>query len=191
MGQDRVSQDRLILRVAELYAGNELDHDLLDYGKLIEAYDAASGKVVANLGVYEKREWSSYGCGFASFVESWYYRKNRQFEDSFEGQYESSFRGVSIIFSLLEPMFAAGESRQGWGSNGDSNLLPSIDMVDNYETDAVHSLSRDVCRVLRDVGIPQVSRRTLDAEIDNTIRIESNMSDGPLRIFDAFYHWED
>ena len=95
------------------------------------------------------------------------------------------------MFSLLDPMFTVGEGIKNWNENGSGSYLPDIEMVDAYESKHVRELSQRICRVLRGFGIPQASKRTLDERIDTSIQIDTNMNDGPLKLFDAFYQWMD
>jgi len=191
VASDRVTQDQLFVRVEVLYAKGRLDHDIPDIQGLADRYDAASKQVIATLGVKEHREWNCYGGGFASFLESWFYREEKHYEISYPGMVDKGYRGVSVVFSLLEPMFATCESTQTWDQSGGSSMLPSLGMIDTFESQHTQDLSDRISRIIRDEGIPKVSRRTLDAPISPAIQIESNMSFGELTLFDAFYQWMD
>ena len=191
MGPDRISAAHLSVRVSELYASNKLVFDARKSDELSEIYVKASEHVVSELGVNEQKEWSDYGSGFASFYDSWFYKNEDQFIVRSDGIEGSCYRGVFVLFSLLEPMFTVGEGIKNWSENGSGSYLPDIEMVDAYESKHVRELSQRICRVLRDFGIPQASKRTLDERIDTSIQIDTNMNDGPLKLFDAFYHWMD
>ena len=191
MTTDRITQDQLITRVATLYATDSLDHELVDIGIMTERYDVIAKQVTAALGVQERREWSSYGCGFASFLESWFYRDEKRYEVSYPSMAGHRYRGVSVVFCLLEPMFVIGESVQHWDESGGGSVLPSLEMIDAFESVEIRTLGDSIRLLIQDMGVPQVSRRSLNAPISSTIKIESNMSNSELRLFDAFYHWMD
>ena len=191
MKSDRISKEQLFTRLAELYPQNSLDNSVIEYDKQTKLYDDASLELARRLGVKEKREWTSYGCGYASFFESWFYYEKPEFEFHIEGMNDKGYNGVFIIFSLLEPMFSAGEAHKTWSEHGGSGMLPSIGMIDEYSSSSVKSLSANICKELQACGIPQASKGTLEEPIDQSISIESNMATGELKLFDAFYHWID
>jgi len=191
MNSDRIFKDQLFTRVSKVYAQNELDYSAIDLDSMTHLYNSASTELVAALGVKEIREWSDYGCGTASFVESWFYYEKPEFEFKFEGMPGKGYNGVCILFSLLEPMFAAGESHKTWDEHGGSGILPSLGMIDEYSSKPTKTLSTKICQHLKASGIPQASKRTLKEPIQADITIESNMKDGKLKLFDAFYHWMD
>jgi len=191
MIQERVSRAMLLTRVQELYSAGTLDHAKTHDSELIQRYELACSEVSSSLGVLERREWSSYGQGFASFVESWFYRPEKPFEAEKYDSERYSYRGVSVVFSLLEPMFITYESEKRWSDDGDSGILPSLNTIDNFNSTDTRTLNDSVCSIIRKNSIPQASKQTLDAPIDSEIKIESNMSFGELRLFDAFFHWAD
>jgi len=156
---ERVSQERLFSRVSELYPDGELNYELLEIEKLTELYNKATKAVLVSGRVKERREWSSYGSGFASFVESWFYIPEKSYAIDYPGKTGRSFRGVSVFFSLLEPMFSVGESSQYWDESSGGSALPCIGIVDEYESDAVRSLSQDICQTIQAMGIPQARIR--------------------------------
>ena len=191
MKSDRIFKDQLFNRVSEIYPQNTLDLAVIDFDGLTQLYNSASTELVTTHGVKEEREWSAYGCGFASFVESWFYCEKPEFEFKFEGMDGKGYNGVCILFCLLEPMFAAGEAHKTWGEHGGGGMLPSLGMIDEYSSKPVEILSARICRHLKASGIPQVSKRTLEEPIRSDIAIESNMKEGNLKLFDAFYQWMD
>ncbi len=191
MSTDGISSKRLLARVAELYSAQSLDHNKLEYQRLTTLYDEVTRRITKDLGVKEIREWTAYGCGYASFFDSWFYCDNEKFKYHYDGIRGTSFRGVFVIFSLLEPMFAVGEGRKEWQDSGGSSYMPDVTMVDAFESEDVRKLSQKICQIIRSQGIPQASRRTLEIPIDAKIEIETNLSNGSLKLFDAFYHWED
>jgi len=191
MRTERIFKEQLFSRVEELYSENSLDTSIVEFDSVSELYDCASKKLTAALGVKEEREWSAYGCGFASFFESWFYYEKPEFEFQYEGMYGKGYNGVCIVYSLLEPMFAAGEAEKTLGEYGGSGIMPSLRMIDEYKSTAVKALSTQICSQLRASGIPQVSKRTLSEPIAPGIAIESNLKEGKLKLFDAFYHWMD
>ncbi len=191
MKTDRIFKEQLFSRLAQLYPQNSLDTEKVEFDSLTQLYNSAAIELTTVLGVKEKREWSAYGCGFASFVESWFFYEEPEYEFKFDGMQGKGYNGVCIIFSLLEPMFAAGETHRTWDDHGGSGMLPSIGMIDEYSSSSVKSLSTRICSQLKASGIPQASKRTLKEPISPSIVIESNMNDGSLKLFDAFYHWMD
>ena len=191
MGSDRVDPDHLINRVGQLYPAGVLNHELVGLPELPDRYNDLCAKIRSELGVLERREWSSFGCGYASFLESWFYKPEQQFEAVKYDSERYSYRGVSVIFSLLEPMFAIYESEKRWSDDGGNSVLPSLQCIDHYESAKVKQLGLSVQTLIRVNGIPKVSKRTLSLEIDRSIKIESNLADGDLRLFDAFFHWMD
>jgi len=191
MKNDRVSQNRLIERVEEIYSTGQLDYSKVQDSVLTTTYDSVSKTVQEQLGVLEQREWTGYGSGTASFLESWFYLPEPRFEAKKYDTDEYSYTGVTVIFSLLEPMFAVYENVKSWSEFSGISMLPSFQSIDQFESSDTRDLAQSICRAIRDLGIPQVSKRTLSVPIDASIRIESNMSNGPLLLFDAFYHWMD
>lgn len=191
MKTDEIFKEQLFSRLAQLYPQNTLDDEKVDFDSLTQLYNSATVELTAVLGVNEKREWSAYGCGFASFVESWFFYEKPEYEFKIDGMQGKGYNGVCVIFSLLEPMFAAGETEKTWHEHGGSGMLPSIGMIDEYSFSSVKSLSTQICNQLKASGIPQASKRTLEEPISPSIVIESNIKDGSLKLFDAFYHWMD
>lgn len=189
--RDTVSESQLQEHVARLYRNGHLDDSVIDYQKMYDQYAEASDAVRSEIQVNEQQEWNAYGCGYASFLDSWYYRETPTFklQPYDEGK---RYAGVTVVYSLLFPMFSVFESVKEWrDDDSGSGTLPAVSLIDEYNSEEVKALSHKICGVLRELGLQQASRKTLELSLDKSIAIETNLSNGNLKIFDAFYHWMD
>ena len=189
--QRRVSIDELQAVADSIYRDGGAGGCRRETKKQFSRYCDASVLLCSRLGVLEHREWEAYGSGYASFLDSWYYLKEPGFRLKPFGSGER-YAGVTVIYSLFHPMFCAFESEREWDVDGcGSSLLPGVGVIDQYRSDRVKALSLKICKALRDSGIPQVSRTTLETPLDAGIAVETNLSNGTLRLFDAFFNWID
>jgi len=191
MGNGRVAADHLQTKVETLYCENELNDDLIDYTYMYSLYENASRSVCRAIGVHEQRDWNAYGCGYASFLDSWFYFESSEYKLKPLTDNRKRYTGLTVVFSLLEPMFCVFENQKEWNEYGGGGALPDSSMIDKFETEEVRNLSVRICGVIQEMGIPRASRKTLETPINKSIQIETNLSFGELKLFDAFFHWMD
>lgn len=157
----------------------------------IAYYSRVCSDICDELGALSRNEFNSYGCGYASFLDAWFYRESAQFSVAAQSNEGSAFAGLFVLLNIHAPLYSLGEGQKAWHGSSASSYLPSADMVDKFQSEAVTTLSIEVERKLSERGMLRVTSAAAMQPISLDIEIETNLSDGRLRVFDALYHWMD
>ena len=145
--------------------------------------------VAAELQVEFRAEFGHYGSGYASFVDAWFFRRERSFRRSVSADH---FTGLVVLLSRLAPVCCFLEGEKSWAPNGSSSsYLPSFEGVDTLTTDAVATLSHRVEEWLGRQGYVRLRKAELDKLLPQGVAVPTILTDGPYREFDALFHWED
>jgi hypothetical protein len=196
----RAQIERLISRkrIAEIPPGPRRRGGRGFYGRVCE-------EISRRTGVLERGEWNHYGCGYASYIDAWFYRTSAEFQVAPPTASEEKYRGLGVLLSRLSPYFVIMEGEKGWwttpsnshsktrnqAAGGGHSYVPQFEMVDRLSSPAVRKLAAQLEPMLTEFGLIRVGKDQLSEPLPDDIRIDTNLSDGPLRLFDALFYWYD
>jgi len=164
-------------------AGNE---------KVIEDfYRGVVAEVESSTGALSRVEWDHYGSGYASYIDAWFYKVDDSFYPKIHAKYGEHYVGLIVLLSRLSPYFVFMEGEKNWHSHGGSGYLPDYTMVDDLVTPGPKTLAAEVEPILLKNGLVRRRAKDLEAALPQGIHIETNLSDGAYRNFDALYYWYD
>ncbi|MEX0365834.1 MAG: hypothetical protein AB3N22_07170 [Ruegeria sp.] len=154
-------------------------------------YEEVCRDICDEFGLISRIEANSYGCGYASFVDAWFYKNNAEFKAENPHESGQAFTGLFILLCETAPFYALGEGQKSWSGTSGSSYLPTADMVDEFSTQAVMLLSIEVEQFLSERGMTRLMSSEIMEPIPAEIAVETNLSDGELKMFDAYFHWMD
>lgn len=135
----------------------------------------------------------SYGQGYSTYIDAWFYKETNDFRVLREGFSEQAYVGLWVLFHNSSPLYVFGEGEKSWRETGGASYLPTASAVDKFTSDAVRKLAERVEQYLTKNGLVRLQRSQVYQLLppDFEMEIETNLSDGELRIFDALYWWMD
>lgn len=154
-------------------------------------YRGVCEKVSLRCNVLERGEWDHFGSGYASFVGAWFYRDEAGFRVPNANGKGLAYTGLSVLLSRLTDHFAFLEMRKGWDERSGYGGLPDFEGLDRLDTPAVKSLAVEVESVLAEFALKRLFKEDLAGFLPKEVSLETNLSNGPLRQFDALFHWYD
>lgn len=154
-------------------------------------YERMCSDICVELGLVSRNEFNAYGCGYASFLDAWFYKDDAQFRAGNPNDEGHAFVGLFILLNQYAPLYVLGEGEKSWSSVSASSYLPNADMVDKFESRAVKALSVTVEQKLSEHGMIRLRSAEIMQPISSEIEIETNLSDGECKLFDALFHWLD
>lgn len=138
-------------------------------------------------------EPDSYGSGYASFYDAWFYKKTPDFDNKFAADIES-YEGLVVLVHKHLPYYVFMQGTKSWKAADPasrSSYLPSRKLVDNLTNSAVIELASEVEKILSAKGLVRLKQKTLDTRLDIQIDIPTELMDGYLSYFDGLFYWED
>lgn len=154
-------------------------------------YKAVCAELTRRTGTSSKIEWNHYGSGYASYIDVWIYKPTTDFSVAFPGNHGEAYEGLCILLSRLSPYFVFLQGAKSWAESGGSSYMPTYDAVDRLTNPSVIALETIAQEVLTSFGLLRVFKDDLMSPISSSIRVPTNLSDGPFIEFDALYYWED
>jgi hypothetical protein len=136
-------------------------------------------------------EANSYGQGYASFVEAWFYKDTQDFRLAPHTEHERHFLGLYVLFCRRAPYFAMGSGAKSWRAGGGSSFMPSFQSTDVFAIPAIAALATKVAALGAARGLVRLQKSDLAEPLPQDLRFDSNLSDGPPRLFDALFFWND
>ncbi|MEZ5816370.1 MAG: hypothetical protein R3D44_04750 [Hyphomicrobiaceae bacterium] len=146
---------------------------------------------VARMKLKENSEWGDYGSGTASFFDIWVYRDEPAFRRPKYDNADHSYTGLWILLCRLAPFYVMGEGEKSWSATNGGRYMPAFNGVDAFNTPEVENLARRVADRLDALGLTRLSKNDVTPMLPSEWRFQSNLALGPLRIFDALFHWND
>ena len=165
-----------------------LPFDPADGRSLMEFYGSLVRRIERERGLCCRAEWSSYGSGYASFVEVWFYPADGSGRLSGRDEHHA---GLVVLLSRLSPYFVLGQDEKTWSVTAGSGSLPNFSTVDNLTHPAILAQVAPVTALLTSAGLRRLHRPDLAALLPEACRVPTILSDPPFRQFDALFHWED
>jgi|GEM_PF-1792054 len=170
--------------------------------KLSELVQAIS----ADLEVECRLARDSYGSGYASFRDAFFFREHVPFA---KHNHTSFFRrfvhrlsirrrpvykhytGLVVVLCKKAPVYCFFEGEKTWGGKISSSYLPAFENVDAIKSDAVKNLSVKMEAYLKGNGYVRLGKNELSGPAPEGLIVNTNLSDPPFHTFDLLFHWED
>ena len=144
------------------------------------------------LNVEARLDMDSFGQGFASFCEAFFYRDGPEFRAKTYSPGEVAFNGVAVLLCRFAPVYTMHEGNKSWSARGSrASTLGSFASVDHFTTPAVRGLAAKLEQQLSGDGL--IRLRKADVAMPTPIHLvfESNLVDGTHRLFDVLFFWND
>lgn len=138
-----------------------------------------------------RSEADSYGQGYASFVEAWFYQDKPEFRLPRQTKGEQHFAGLYVLFCRHAPYVTLGSGAKSWHSRGGSSFMPSFQGTDVFANPTIEALAAKVEAVCSERGLVRLRKAELAAELPEDLQFGSNLTDGTPRLFDALFFWND
>ncbi|MCH4245643.1 hypothetical protein [Acinetobacter gerneri] len=139
-----------------------------------------------------KKEFDSYGSGYASFYDAWFYQDTPKFKVATSMNYDQYFSGLVVLFSQLSPFYVFMQGENCWYENGGFSYLPDSTMVDKLENCAVSELAKTIEPILNSYGLIRLTSEQLNIPLQGTWKIPTILSTtDEYMLFDALFFWED
>ncbi len=153
-------------------------------------YKTVCRQLCHDLRIQSKIQWYPYEQGYASFIDAWFYKDTPEFRvHNSRGKQE--FTGLWVLLQRWSPYYVIGQGEKSWGNRTSSTYAPDLNNVDNISSEAVLRLSGRVDRRLKKHGFVRLNKKVVSRRIPQDICIETILSHGDLRLFDALFNWMD
>jgi hypothetical protein len=161
---------------------------MLSEGRYVRgAEKSACNAVAVKLGIEVIIDEINSRQGLASYTDAWFDSK----PEPAGSARSSTSTGIYAVISRNSPFFALGEGVKTWHQTGGSSYLPAFSSVDNFSSAATKALADHLETALSAHGFARLGRDELAPLLPPHIAVETNLSEGPLRYFDALFHWTD
>ena len=153
--------------------------------ELLQRYKEFHRQIKRDLALGSRDESNDYGSGFASFLDSWYVPESRL---SSCGS-NSGEEGVFVLFCIFWPVAVVGGGVKSWQDGGGSSYLPSLDLVDHFESKETVVLASRIRQVLQDADIAIPDKDSLSKQLSTDV--DTNLCSPPFTVFDGLFNWMD
>ena len=161
-------------------------------GRNIESTYPELIRVMAREFKLESRvEWDSYGQGYASFVDAWFYQNKPEFQLPALTKGEKRFTGPYVLLCRDAPYFVVGEGAKSWTAKGGSSYLPDFSSIDEFSTRAVRDLSEKLSAYVAERGLVRLHKSDVAEELPEDLHFDTNLADDKHRLFHALFFWYD
>ena len=160
--------------------------------------------VVAHLSdsslVFIEADFSSFGSGYASFVEIFCSKKDGSSHRPFLGSGEKvsgekvsgeKVSGINFYVSRLAPVAAYGAGERTRHARGGSSTFLEYDNLGTTPPGDWKAVLDEVSAKLESDGFQIAGSKLLNRFLPFDAKIETNLGDYPHRIFDLLFHWWD
>ena len=158
---------------------------------IASTYPAICREMEKALKLQSRTEWDSYGQGYASYVDAWFYRDRPEFQLAPLARGQQNFVGLHILFCRFAPYFVCGEGSKSWSSRGGSGGFLNFDSINVIRNPAIRELLAKVDPFLSARGLVRLSKEDVASFLPGGYEIETNLSNAPHRLFDALFFWYD
>jgi hypothetical protein len=125
-------------------------------------------------------------CGYASFIEAFFYRP--AFEYTGPNGRKDVSPGLTVLLSRLGPYFVFMRGARSRHPAEHTQEMPAFDSVDQLGPGFVNGLAKAVQPVLEAEGLVRLSREALAATLDPSLRLPASFDAAPARAFDALFY---
>lgn len=141
-----------------------------------------------HFGLGAQVEWCHYGSGYASFIDAWFYRTDGSGRLSSFGEHHA---GIWVLLSRTTRYFVIGQGEKSWHPTGGGCYLPSFSAMDEITHPSLAELASPLSEHFTNAGLIRLRKEQLGGVLGSSYSIPGNLCEGPLRHFDALFHWED
>ncbi len=160
-------------------------------GPGVDRYRGRVRDLLARMKLEDNSEWNDYGSGTASFFDIWVYRDEPAFRRPKYDGADHAYTGHWVLLCRMAPCFVMGEGEKSWSATNGGRYMPTFNGVDTFTTLEVEELAHRVAERLDADGLTRLRKCDVAPPLPPEWRFRSNLADGPLRIFDALFHWND
>lgn len=148
-------------------------------------------ELVSRSKLQDNSEWNDYGSGVASFSDIWVFRDEPAFRRPKHDGADYAYTGLWVLLCRLAPCCVMGQGEKSWSATNGGRYMPSFNGVDRFTTPEVEHLAHRVAARLDAHGLTRLRTADVAPLLPTEWQFQSNLADGPLRIFDALFHWND
>lgn len=186
-GSEILSPEQIDALLARKPISDEWPWATCDEEVVDKHWEEVLDEICRSLNLRHKSEFGHYGSGYASYVDSWFYRDDDDFRFG-EGR---CYWGLVILYSRLSPYYAMGQGQKAWNDRGGSSYLPCFDFVDHFTHQSVVGLVSGAEAVLERRGLRRIRKEDVSENLDIDIVVPTILQNPPLHHFDAIFYWED
>ena len=157
----------------------------------VDRHRGAVRELLSRLKLQDNYEWNDYGSGVASFSDIWVYRDKPAFRRPKYDGADHSYTGLWVLLCRLAPCCVMGQGDKSWSATRGGRYMPSFIGVDRFTAPEIQDLADRVADRLGAHGLTRLRKADVAPLLPTEWRFQSNLADGPLRIFDALFHWND
>lgn len=136
-------------------------------------------------------EWDSYGQGYASFVDAWFYQDSPEFRLKPVSKGRQDYLGLYVLLCRAAPYYVIGQGSKSWSDRDGSSYMPSYSGIDVLPSRTVQELSDKVEAFLSVRGLVRLHSEDVAEELPPELCFDTNLTDGPHRLYDALFFWYD
>ncbi len=136
-------------------------------------------------------EWNSYGQGYASYIDAWFYQDKPEFRRPATSKDEKNYTGLYVLLCREAPYFVMGEGAKSWTAKGGSSYMPGFNGVDAFASLAVKDLAEKASNFFSGQGLVRLRQAEVAEELPEGLRFDTNLVDGKHRLYDALFFWYD
>jgi hypothetical protein len=136
-------------------------------------------------------EWDSYGQGYASYVDAWFFQDNPAFRLPALSKGEKHYTGLYVLLCRDAPYFVMGEGARSWTDRGGSSYMPGFNGIDDFTSRAVKDVAEKVSAYLSTQGLVRLNQEDMAEELPEDLHFDTNLIDGKHRLYDALFFWYD
>ena len=180
--------------IIQLYANGKLNDDgaLIEYSQDIEkAMDRAIEALKSLREIQVEINALGFNYGHSSFIDLVVHAKSKDLDHQLglgsRGEAQTK-EGVFVYLCLYQAIYVIGGIVSG--SSGPA-ILPSLSSVDSFYTQAGKTICSAVTPILKSVGWVRAYADELDTSLEDNMKINSNLVESKLTVFDAYFNWID
>ena len=136
-------------------------------------------------------ECQSYGQGYASFVDAWFYQDTPEFRLPSVSKGSQEYVGLYVLLCRAAPYYVFGQGSKSWSDRSGRSYMPSYSGIDVMPSRAVQELSIKVEALLSARRLVRLRPAEVAEELPPELYFDTNLADGPHRLYDALLFWYD
>lgn len=156
------------------------------------------GRLSDNKRLVVEADYSSYGSGFASYINVKISKKDKS-DSQFQkkgNKTEVNTEGLLLYVSLLAPYWYFGGVK--WfssylGTDFQGGTMPFLTPRDirQYNAARWEEEVEHITRLFEEYRYTLLTEQEVEQALDFNVEIKSNLGEKPYTVFDCLFHWED
>ncbi len=127
--RDMLTETQIQLLLHQKSISDEWPWGTNDQREIDKHIQSIVAEVCRKLQLEEKTVYDHYGSGYASYVDCWFYRPDKDFRVSAGDDYQ----GLVVLLSRLSPYYVVGQGQKSWHKTGGAAYLPRFQFVDEID----------------------------------------------------------